>query len=271
MERPAGEGAEPVIDGIGERPPDELAREVPGTHIEQQRPLGRRPGDVLPVGAGERARDSVGGSEAVIVLEGLIVQQALLQGAQGEEAQRLAASNRNRELPCEVVGLAAVVGQDPGTRAPRIAHVGWSGGAHRVGVEPPRRVHHGDEADATPQRPVGLRHHPVETVVPAVGGRTVGLVGGAAPPAIPAVLGDDVDQSRQGLPVARRETVGDERRLLEDVGGHPHAERAGGGVELVLHPQAVEDERLLPQPPAAVALADAPRGERDPLVDARYG
>src|SRR2546422_5939851 len=70
MERPAGECAEPVIDRIGERPPDELAREVPGTRIEQQRPLGRRPGDVLPVGAGERARDSVGGSEAVIVLEG---------------------------------------------------------------------------------------------------------------------------------------------------------------------------------------------------------
>src|SRR5207247_983579 len=141
-------------------PPQELAREVARPEIEQQRPRHTGARHVLPMSARQRPRDSDAWSELVVVLERRVVQQALLERAQRKEPQRLATPDRNRELASGVVGLAAVVGEGPRAPAAGIARLEGGGGVHRIGVEPPRRIQPGEQADAATEWTIRLRHAP---------------------------------------------------------------------------------------------------------------
>ena len=125
--------------------------------------------------------------------------------------------------------------------------------------------------DAPDDRAFGAQDRPVEAVVGPVAQRAVRFIGQPAAPVIGAVTSGEVDQGGDRLAIARGETIGDERRLGEQLRRNPDAERAGGRVELVLDTEAIQDERLLTEPPAAIALADRSGGEGDGLLDAGDG
>ena len=138
---------------------------------------------------------------------------------------------------------------------------------HRVVVQPAGDVDRRHQADPPAIGPPARTAQPVEAVVERAAERPVGLDGRPALPASPRVARDHVDQARERLPVARREAVGDERRLAQQVGRDAESEPAARRVELVLDAESVQDERLLADPAAAVALAHAAGAQRDRLLE----
>ena len=107
----------------------------------------------------------------------------------------------------------------------------------------------------------------VQAEIGGAGEEAVGFIGDAAGPLRAAVGGHHVDHAGDRLAVLRAEAVGDQRRFGEDVRRDPQADLVGGGVELVLHAEAVEDERLLARPPAAIAGADGTRTQGECLLE----
>ena len=148
----------------------------------------------------------------------------------------------------------------------RVAGIGRRRRVHRIVVQPAGDVDGGDETHAARDRAAGPERDAVEAVVERAAERTVGLDGGAALPRIAGIAGDDVDQAGQRLAVARGEPVGDQRRLAQEIGRDAEAESAARGVELVLDAEPVEDERLLADPAAPVALPHRSRAQRDRLL-----
>ncbi len=162
-------------------------------------------------------------------------------------------------------------GQHGDRVVPRIEGVGRGRGADRVVVEAAGRVDDADEGDAGEERTVGLEQEAIEAEVGVVGEEPVGFVHGQAVPLRAAVPGHDVDDAGERLAVPGGEGVGGERRLRDHRGRDPDAERVARRVELILDPDPVEDERLLPQAAAPVALPDGAGGEGDRLVDRTDG
>ena len=153
----------------------------------------------------------------------------------------------------------------------RIARVAGRRRVDRVGVEAPLCVEHADQADPAAEGAVAGDQQAVEAVIEPTPQRAIGLVGGPALPAVPAVLGHDVDEARQRLPVPGREGVGDQRRFRENVGRDAQPERAGGRVKLVFDAEPVQDEGLFPDAPATVAVADGTRRQLHRLLQGRNG
>ena len=219
-------------------------------------------GRVLQVGGDEAAGDPLGRRKPELVLEQLVVEQALLLAVEAEEPKRLLAAERDHELGREVELFPAVVGQHGHRVGAGIEGIGRRWGADGIRVHPPRRVHHAKEGDAGEERPVGLEDESVEAEVGVAGEEAIGLVGRLSMPSRPAVHRDDVHHAGQRLPVACGEGVGGQGGLGDHAGRDPHAERIGGGVELILDPHAVEDERSAGRGgrPGSFARLRRPRG-----------
>ena len=208
--------------------------------------------------------------ELCVVLVRGVVQQPLVRRTQSKQPQRVRPAERNPEFPTGVVALAAVVRQHRRPLMPRIERIGWRGSVHRIRIEAAFRVEHRQQPGAAWQRTVDRHDRAVETEVRLAWERPVGLVRGPPGPVVAPILRHHVDQSGDGLAVARGKAVGGQRGLGEDVRRNSHAQRARGCVELILDAQPIEHERLLAETAAAITLAHRTRRQRDRFLERRH-
>jgi len=200
-----------------------------------------------------------------VVLEGDVEELPLLDRAE-EEEPHVVPRDRDAELERAAVVLPRIEREERGGAA-QVARVLRLGRAGRLGVDPRRGVEDADHPDPAAQGAGGGDHQSVEAVVPPVGEGAVVLVRGPAGPVIGPLASGDVHQPRDGGAVPGREAVGDERRLLQHVRRDLRPGAVGRGVELVLHPHAVEHEGLLAGTAAADALVHCAAGEGQRVVE----
>jgi len=266
VESGPGERAERVVRLLHQLAAQELAHVSPHPQVEHQREARPRVAGVLHVPAHQIAAEPLRRSGLRVVLVGGIVEQPLVLRVQAERAEGRALGDRNDHLGRAGPLLAAVVRKGVGHRRARIARIPRRRRAHRIGVHPARDVERRDEAEAPGQRALRPKGESIESAVEPTTERPVALVGDAALPCLTRLAGHHVHQAGERLAEPGGESVGHQRRFAQEVGRDLEPEPAARRVELVLHPESVEDERLLSDPAAAVAGADASGGERERLL-----
>jgi hypothetical protein len=143
--------------------------------------------------------------------------------------------------------------------------------AHRIGIDSATHVGRDDEPRISPHGAAGPSGETIEPPIERAAERPVALIGEPALPALAGLAGHHVHHAGERLAVARREAVGGERRLAEEVGRQLNAEPAARRVQPILEAQPVDDEGLLADTAAAVARPDGSGGEGDRLLERADG
>jgi hypothetical protein len=255
-----------VVRLLHQLAPEKFADVAAYPQVHDQRQSGAGIAGVLKVSADQVAAEALRRSVIGVVLVGGVVEQPLVLGVETQHAEGRTPGDREDQLRGAGPLLAAVVRERIRHRGARIAPIARGGRAHRVRIHPSRDVHRGDEADPPRQRTAGAQREPVQPPIEPAAERPVPFVREPTLPLLAGLTRHHVHQAGERLTVARGEPVGDQRRLAEEVRRDLEAESTARGVELVLHPEPVEDERFLADPPTAIAGADAAGGQRDRLL-----
>ncbi len=199
----------------------------------------------------------LGRGKVEIVLVGWIEQQILIFRMEAHQSQSHPVVQRHRDLTQAAPQLTAVMGQQRRRRGSRVSRIGGRWSIDRVRIQPAGDVHRRYQPDPSDQGTASLGDKTVEPVVPTAAEGTVCLISHSAFPVSGWLFRDHVDEAGDGLTVPGRKAIGHQRCFAQDIWRNREPQSAAGSIELILDPHSIQNEGLLAEAPATVALAHA--------------